>query len=137
MRTPRAPQTFQRPAVPPEPPTRPRRATQADGRALKWKDKTEPVIGADGRLFSDETFKGDAFFNKRIGEEALSFSVHLTSRVLFLLASTVQEKWLWVHGINMLVAGDEDEDDGEWIRNTRARREPPGFLIRPGYRRWR
>eukprot|EP00966_Prymnesium_polylepis_P184080 4266427-Prymnesium_polylepis.1 len=76
---------------------------QAADRSLNWGDKSYPILGADGRLFDEAIFRGEAFFDRNLFEEELAFTVYLAKRVLFLLASSAREKRLWVQGINTLL----------------------------------
>ena len=52
-----------------------------------------------------DEFKGDHYFDRELQDEELFLTMTLQTRSLFLLASTLAEKSMWIIGINALKSG--------------------------------
>ena len=68
-----------------------------------WHGSEAQVESVSGDMFGDD-FLGDAYFDKRLHEEALCLSLGLVGgKTLFLLAPNEFEKDRWVHGVGCLL----------------------------------
>ena len=75
-----------------------------------WHGSEAQVESVSGDMFGDD-FLGDAYFDKRLHEEALCLSLGLVGgKTLFLLAPNEFEKDRWVHGVGALLSGEAQEN---------------------------
>ena len=75
------------------------------------------LLGVSGDFFGEDFF-GHEWFDRHLSDEPLAFSIDVGRHTLFLLASTFQERELWVAGINAIVSGQAQPDQPEMVQSA-------------------
>lgn len=78
---------------------------------VEWHGQRATVQYIDHRLFDEDGFMGDTYFDTHKADESLCFSLKLAHRRLYLLTHSEIEKERWVDGVNELIRAWDRETD--------------------------